>query len=249
VIDNSAFLFQHLWEESPEANNSVLLTEIRECNGAVLDLVSFFNFRYLALRATRKPRIIPLSSHAKTSVIAPLKIGKSDDILYFFHNPDEYGDPVRIASSGILPATFYGNTQKPVADVSVFCDHIPAPAAGNGFSLFTVIKRVLIALTSATPGLSVRFLVPEKWAEGNSSRWLNATVAFRQAELRLYTPEWEGSNFIVIEKRAFVFSHGVKDEEFRRLGFHWATNSSSVVARLNEFWNDVWENATSYVLP
>jgi hypothetical protein len=246
VIDDTAYHVPHLFES--ENYSKVLFTSLPSCSGAVSDLVSFFDFRYRNLTDAHPPRIISLSSHAKTSLIAPLKIGGTSDTLYFFHNPDGSGDPVRISSADLLPQTFYLNTADPKANVSIFCDHVPSPTAGDGFSLFTVVKRVLIALTNADDPLSVRLLVPRRWAAGNHSRWLNATVAFRQADMRLYDERWEGANFIVIENHAFVFSHGIKDEAFRLLGFHMATTAKGVVDKLNQFWDNVWENATTYAM-
>jgi hypothetical protein len=248
VIDDSAYLVGHLFDAAPYSQ--LLFTTIASsCHTAVIDLVSFFNFRYRHLTTKHAPVIIPLSSHAKTSLIVPLKITGTDQTLYFFHNPGDSGEPVRIASGDFLPSTFYlsaGIGKSASTNVSIFCDKIPSPASANPFSLFTVIKRVLITLTNSKGDAYLRFLVPKKWAATDESRWLNSTAAFENADVRLYDGEWEGSNFITVGGRAFLFSHSLDDASFQRLGFHVSTNHTGVVATLSAFWETVWRNATNY---
>jgi hypothetical protein len=250
VIDDSAYLAAHLFETGNYSQ--VLFTQLANgCPDAIADIVSFFNFRYRNLTAKARPAILPLSSHAKTSLIAPLKISDTNQTLYFFHNPGDLGEPVRIASGDFLPLTFYLSAGAGVAantNISIFCDKIPSPAGVDSFSLFKVIKRVLITLTNSGGHACLRFLVPERWASLDESRWLNSTAAFDKADVRLYNSTWEGSNFIVVANRVFLFSHSLDDASFQRLGFHLSTNHTAVFHTLSGFWDSVWWNATRYNL-
>jgi hypothetical protein len=248
VVDNSASFYSGVFSDFSRTKVT-LLTKIEDCSGAVSDLASFFNFRFL--NSTGKPpSVIPLSSQAKTSLIVPLSLSGTNESLYFFHNPDDAGDPVRISSSNLLPQTFYANVKSgPRENVSIFCDRMPRP--GNDtefdFSLFTVIRRVLITLSSSGPGPPfLRFLVPESWADTNSARWINSTAVFEHAVIRLYDDRWEGPNFVTIGNRSFVFGHALDDATFQTLGLHMATNSHEVLGGLTRFWESIWANATEY---
>jgi hypothetical protein len=251
VVDDVAFLFRGFFTDYGDADATLLTTISGSlCSGALEDIVSFFNFRYLAARGA-VGAIVPLGLHAKTSVVAPLQIGTSREMMYFFHNPDGDGDPIRVSSSGLLPESLYLNAGKgPHANVSIFCDRMPSPAVSANFSLFRAIIRVLIAVRHmdvGRHGFRINLLIPAAEAERDASRWLNATAAFAHAELRLYDGPWSGPTFIVIGERAFVFSHALTDQEFDTRGFHMSTNSTEVVRNLTDLWNEVWSKAARYI--
>jgi hypothetical protein len=194
--------------------------------------------------------VIPLSYQAKTSLIVPLFVDGTNESFYFFHNPNDGGDPIRISSGDFLPQTFYTNANNaPRENVSIFCNRIPRPRNDTefDFSLFTVIRRVLITLSSSDRNPPfIRFLVPESSAATDDVRWINSTAVFPHAEVRLYDGKWEGPNFVTIGRRAFVFGHSLDDATFQTLGLHMATDSREVLAPLAHFWDRVWANATEY---
>jgi hypothetical protein len=194
--------------------------------------------------------VISLSSQAKTSLIVPLLLNETNESLYFFHNPDDAGEPVRISSGNFLPDTFYAKANSATREnVSIFCDTVPSPRNGTefDFSLFTVIRRVLITLSSGDGNpLVIRLLVPQSAAATDDWRWINSTAVFPNAVIRLYDGRWEGPNFVTIGTRAFVFGHSLDDATFQTVGLHMETNTSQVLAGLAGFWEGISANATNY---
>jgi hypothetical protein len=244
VVDDFAFVYSGPFSDP---NNKTTVIGFENCRTAVNDLVNFYEFQWLNATGSLKT-IRKVKGQARTSVIQPLKVESSTNTLYFFHNPRGRGDLIRMATEDIIPRSIYNNANiGPRADVWVFCDRIPAPSIDYRFSFSKVFKRVLLMEAYKENGLRIKFLVPKTRSDAYETRWLNATNALNNSEIRLYEDELKGPNFIIVGQRAFVFSHSMSDVVVaNEVGLHLATNVSQVVEGLTNFWNQTWSSATLY---
>ena len=248
VVDTAAFVFSGVFADS--ANRLTALTHITECSWAVDDVAGFFDFQYLRLN-DRIPHIVPIDMHAKTSLIKPLALHPNSS-MYFFHNPVECGDPLRIATSNFLPQSLYIDAnEKPMSNISLYVDDVPAPNNGTNPSLFTVLKRILIKVSKDSgpaKNIFVRLLVPKSGNTTDKQRWIRSIASFNNADVRLYEDTYKGVNFIEVGGRVFIFSHTLNDgPDANQLGFHMSTNSTDVVDTVTAFWNTMWTSATPFV--
>lgn len=242
VVDDNAYIFSGVFPDNLQRLTA--LTQISECACAVDDVVGFFNFQFLRIN-NLVPSVVPINMHARTSLIKPLKLGTNGS-LYFFHNPVEVGDPLRIATSTFLAQSLYINAnENPMANISLYVDDVPAPNKGVDPSLFTVLKRILIKVSKDTGeanDIYIRLLLPSRGNTTDAQRWIKSISAFRNADVRLYDNVYEGVNFIEVGGRIFLFSHTLNDgSDTTPIGFHMSSNNTEIVSSLVSFWNSVWD--------
>lgn len=245
VIDNISFMFNEILRDS--SNSYSLLTTFFDCDIASNDMNTFFEYQVMKIN-NELPSIVPIKQHAKASVINPIYFvnqnSDNDQTLYFFHNPLNLGDPLRISTSNLIMSTMFLNSnESPKQNVSLFSDAIP-PYTNYGFSFYQTFTRVLMANTMNSDNIKIFYLAPQSENVNFSSNWwLNTTAAFDNAIVNLYYEEYKGLNFIIVGDRAFVFSHSIDDCIVQyNLGFHYSTNAIKIVNYLSSFFNDVYSN-------
>lgn len=244
IIDNNAYLFNDIFSDTN--NHYSLLTSFNHCEIAVQDIKSFFLFQILRI-ANKLSKIVSITHHAKSSLIWPFYLpSKSGEdkssTFYFFHNPAKYGDPLRISTYDLIQSTVYFNSNTaPKKNISLFASKIP-PYTDLIYSFYQVFTRVVMNNQEHHNDIFFRYLVPQS-QNTSENWWMKTTAALQNTEIRLYDDSLIGSNYMIIDNRAFVFSHPIDDSIVNEnLGFHYSTNSSDIVKVLQDHFDDIFMN-------
>ncbi|EAY08637.1 hypothetical protein TVAG_239970 [Trichomonas vaginalis G3] len=237
IIDNRAFMYAPIFIDNYTTKGTLSYLKINDCYTAIDDLVNFFNYQWreMNLETNTKSEILPLSLMAKTSSKLPLSINETNESLYFFHNSPLGGEVGRLNTSIIIPSFF-----DPSNTTYLFLGSIPTnDISTTDISFYSKYKQILMR------NRYILFLMPFT----NNTEILDNILplrAFRNAEIRFYSKEHKGPNYMITDNNVIIFSHALNGYAVSHyVGLHFTTNSEEFRNISMKRFNNVWETVSN----